>query len=690
MNANLPQSLDEMLALLEQSRRTQAAAEDCTLLPGDYDLLRAYAADDLPAEEAEVVEDFLAASPNWRHGLSEVIVQRVEQDRKQLAQLLGWTDKEQTAAQPAVRHTAVAVQATVQPHRTTQQTHQSQATSSARGGASSHPSTHADEAALLLLGGDDPENPAEKFGGSTVITTTAAGTVVYTPPESSMTSLPKTTRGSQPAAPPAEERKDLDQLIRSMRELTETLALSRDPRMTPSASEPTWFWSRGVQLGVIAIVVLLLLIVLVLLLSAGRQFSGQAKEPATLPPQSTAGGSPVQIDLPELERIQKNVWELRRDVHTVQHELETIKQVSQDAIVGTLDRSLFNLKHHTKGVTGARFLVDGTQLLTASEDGTASLIDLGTKEPRVIRNYLAQGRIVSLSMSASGRRFATACDDGKTRLWDVDSESVVAVVPGRAVAFHPSEDQCVTLSRGNEIRVFRGDTGQRIREFTLFPNRAEFGTTFSELGFDPTGTRFVLGTRLDMEARHMMPVIGWVRDPIRPLPQVWRFDTPDHRYFLPYAHTEANSFAFSPNKKWLAVSGSYCTVEGGGREDHPPPMIWSTRKRYSGEKTQFQKINILDAATGTILEAIEHPSYIDCLAYTSDSKLLIAGTADGHVLLLDLERRELVTKIHAHLQSLYFVSLSANDQLLATGGKDGSVKVWPLGAIRRTHAELHK
>ncbi|HEY1820809.1 MAG TPA: TIR domain-containing protein [Trebonia sp.] len=64
------------------------------------------------------------------------------------------------------------------------------------------------------------------------------------------------------------------------------------------------------------------------------------------------------------------------------------------------------------------------------------------------------------------------------------------------------------------------------------------------------------------------------------------------------------------------------------------------------------------------------------LAYTADGSLLVAGNADGGVLLCDTATGLPVRTLRGHRGRVYGVTVAAGDEVLATAAADGTIRLW--------------
>ena len=133
-----------------------------------------------------------------------------------------------------------------------------------------------------------------------------------------------------------------------------------------------------------------------------------------------------------------------------------------DTIVPKLVGSPIVLTHDAS-VSDAVFSADGSNIITASADGTARIWRSQQGEPRVLGVH--DGRVESAMFSHDGTRVLTASDDRTARIWTIDGTSKPQVLAGhnewvRSAAFDPVDDRkVVTASEDGTLRLW--DLAQR-------------------------------------------------------------------------------------------------------------------------------------------------------------------------------------------------------------------------------------
>ncbi|KAG5506370.1 hypothetical protein JKF63_05873 [Porcisia hertigi] len=89
----------------------------------------------------------------------------------------------------------------------------------------------------------------------------------------------------------------------------------------------------------------------------------------------------------------------------------------------------------------------------------------------------------------------------------------------------------------------------------------------------------------------------------------------------------------------------------------------------------------LSAATQQPLQRVFTPELVTSCAVTRCGTFMIAGTANGTVLLWNLHSGDLIKNYKGHLRAVHCVAISADDSLVATASEDSVCKVWNLATI---------
>lgn len=132
---------------------------------------------------------------------------------------------------------------------------------------------------------------------------------------------------------------------------------------------------------------------------------------------------------------------------------------------------------------------DGSLILTASEDGTASLWRPDTGEE--IHRLKHPGGVFSAEFGGTGRKIVTSCKDAKARIWDTASGTLLQELGSHEgvilyAEFSPDERWIVTASKDGTAQVWDVQTGQKIGPALKHKNQWIYFASFS-----PDGQRLV-------------------------------------------------------------------------------------------------------------------------------------------------------------------------------------------------------
>jgi hypothetical protein len=77
-----------------------------------------------------------------------------------------------------------------------------------------------------------------------------------------------------------------------------------------------------------------------------------------------------------------------------------------------------------------------------------------------------------------------------------------------------------------------------------------------------------------------------------------------------------------------------------------------------------------------------HTSVVTALAYTPDSKILVAASIDGSVRLWDAEATKLLRSLKTLSLEVYAIAIAPDGKKLATAGSWGEVQIWDIDSGR--------
>ena len=164
---------------------------------------------------------------------------------------------------------------------------------------------------------------------------------------------------------------------------------------------------------------------------------------------------------------------------------------------------------------------------------------------------------------------------------------------------------------------------------------------------------------------------------------------------------------FSSDSKWLlSAHGGWDANEGGdvivwdvqsGKlvKSLPQPrgiraVAWSPTGEFFLCGGYGSSIRFYETATGKLLHELKSSSQTEGLAVTADGKQFVSTHGNGNVVLWNLsDRKELKLWKGIHNGGIWGMTLSHDDQLLATAGQDKFVRVIDLTTNEIRHEFQH-
>jgi WD40 repeat protein len=369
---------------------------------------------------------------------------------------------------------------------------------------------------------------------------------------------------------------------------------------------------------------------------------------------------------------------------------------------------------HESEVYQVVFAADGATVATASEDGTArlwvpaagaELVTLAGSGTATAIGYSSDGVLVAMAgdtpegsdvyvrdaatgalaagplrhpKSVSGLAFggpargpvlATACDDGRARLWDLTRASRLAELlhrgPIRSVAFDPDGTLLATASNDGTAKVWDVRTGEQ---------RAVLAHTdwVGAAVFSPDGT--LLATAGDDKVAALWKVASFSTDG-GPEPLALPHDSAV--YDIVFDHdgqrvaTVAND---GMTRIWDTATGELRMTVDHGSRSRAAFSPDGSRVATAGDNGTVQ---VWQSGTGMMIARFVHEPAVRSLAFSPDSlRLATAGTDGSARIWCMLERTELARLIHGGDELV--MAFSPDGRRLATAGTDGTGKIWAL------------
>jgi WD40 repeat protein/serine/threonine protein kinase len=337
---------------------------------------------------------------------------------------------------------------------------------------------------------------------------------------------------------------------------------------------------------------------------------------------------------------------------------------------------LRTLKGHTGAVHSLGFSLDGSRLASASGD-TVKVWDLtrdrelGTVKRQQVRWQVASGERLtdtSVTLDVDGSRLAAGSSDGTLEIWDaVSGRKLVGLKghPGRvvSVAFSPDGSQLASGGVDGMVKVWDAAGGQELR--TLKGH----GRAVWALAFNPSGKLLASGSG-DRTIR------------------LWDVAKGQELRTLKGHAGEVTTVAFGPDGAMLSSGSEDGTVKiwdtAKGQELRTFKLTWgmqgvafSADGGWRASGSMYQMVNVSDA-DGGVRTLRGHTDHVLSVVLSPDARRLASGGVDGTIKIWDASGGPTPRTCKGHVQGVRIVAFSPDGSRLTSWSVDG-IKIWDVG-----------
>jgi WD40 repeat protein/serine/threonine protein kinase len=294
---------------------------------------------------------------------------------------------------------------------------------------------------------------------------------------------------------------------------------------------------------------------------------------------------------------------------------------------------------HPGEVWNITFSPDGKKMATGCADGFTRIYEVPGGNLLAV-TATQERNVWRVKFSPDGKFLATASGDMKStsaKIWDAETGAEILSLIGhtarvRGIDFSPDGKLIATGSRDGTIRIWDAESGMELKKFAV----EETGTLVetNDVQFTPDGKTLITvnmsGTR------------------------AWEVSSGNVLFNLDKTQS-AFSVAVSPDGKLFAQGGS------------------------------SSLIYIYDAVTGKQISTIAgHEGAIQQISFSPDGKLIASASSDRTVRFFDARSGVEVQNLKAHLSEAWSIAFSPDGKFIATSGTDFKAFLWDAAEVMKT------
>lgn len=308
------------------------------------------------------------------------------------------------------------------------------------------------------------------------------------------------------------------------------------------------------------------------------------------------------------------------------------------------------------------------------------------------------GGVGAVRFSPDGNLFISGGNDARLIFWDVATWKQQRFVFNQGGAV-----KCAEFSADGSLLAVAGGAGRvsvhKIADQSIVFQEKVLDATIRDIAWLGEEMRFAVGGEDDVLAV-VDPLSGETRKsaPLEPSPQSRAID--------PAHPNEISSIAYSPARKLLAVCKEPVEVIFVDPDSLTPVDAWHGELRSGGTGSVCHvpmasgyfafagasHIRICNENDGAIVASIPITALVDEMRFDVENRLMFVGFRNGSVHSFDIQallsgQESKESQFPGHQGRTRTLDVSKDGQWMASGGKDGSIRVWgkpSLGSASET------
>ena len=328
------------------------------------------------------------------------------------------------------------------------------------------------------------------------------------------------------------------------------------------------------------------------------------------------------------------------------------------------------LQAHIGGVLALALSADGQWLAGGGHDGTITLWEAASGRVQVtLRGPASAVRYVAVS--GDGRLVASSSQDGTIWLWETGSGRVQATLQGYARAIRGvavSQDRQLVVSSGHDgtVKLWAAASGQLMATLQ--------GHLGSVLAVAVSGDgHLVASGGHDGTVTLWRAESGRVQATLREhTGMVWSVALSADGHMVASGSEDGTAMLWETKngQRLVTLRGHTGAIWG---------VALSRDGRLLASAGQDRTVRLWDTSSGQLQATLEgHTGGVANVALAGDGRLAASASYDGTLRLWDTASGRLLTTLQGHSSAVRGVALSETGQLVASASYDGTVKLWEV------------
>ena len=333
-------------------------------------------------------------------------------------------------------------------------------------------------------------------------------------------------------------------------------------------------------------------------------------------------------------------------------------------------RETFAPEGHTDGVNAIAVTPDGWRCVSASDDGTLCIWDMGNgKCLHTLKGH--SDRVISVSVTANGRRCVSASLDCTLRIWDMETGTCLHILEEHSdwvssVSVTADGRRCVSTSVDRTLRIWDIETGTRLH---ILEGHSGWITSVSVATDGQRCISASLGGSLhiwDMETGVCLPPLEGHSNRVTSVSVT--ADGP-----------QCVSTSYDCTLRIWDMEAGTCLHSLEGHSDWVNFVSVTTDGRRCVSASADRTLRIWDMGNGKCLHTLKgHSASVNSVSVTADGRRCVSTSSDRTLRIWDMETGTCLHTLKGHSGRVNSVSVTADGRRCVSASSDGSLRIWDM------------